>query len=523
MKKLLFFLSLVLVFNCSKDDDSDDNRNTRAKVLNEIIMSTSKDTLIANTIDKAVLSYTFKDQNGTSFNFAESDSIKNLMELRVNGMTAQNKTEIISQASGMNFILNASVGNINSNTITIPSYDVQIELISSNNIVYANGKASITFERNFVTNENISIDESQLTLEYENGILYDYAFSTENQGSYNFILKSGSIESNEVTVDALQVDELNQEILIPLVFHIVPLEQTLEGDIGNPTDERIQQGVDMLNSVFSSSLYTSILEPRIVNDVTDNELAAGNISFYLADNPDFDSPGIIRYDDVPTTNNFSELTSFVETNILDTYEYINIFLFPLSGYGSGFSSNFPGTTADAQIPGLSIVDESWKPNEYIFMWPNIHPNGDLAFNLGNLLSHEVGHYLGLYHVFKGNLNNLPPNSCNNFDSDYVADTYEYDRLNHLSIPTSGESITSRLSCDGILEEGNNVMDYYFANWYPGVNTPNYSYSIMFTHQQMARMYNVLNTSPVRKQLAGLATRGANTTASQNISREEIIH
>lgn len=501
---LLKIFLLTIIFSCSDENDADSIKEVQEeeKRLESIIISSPKQYLVSNTLDKAIIDYVFRDQNGMLFNSIETDSLKNLVQLNINGTLANNIGEVISLSTPTEFNLSANIGNINSNSLIIPSYNVKIELSVNENYLYANGKAKITFDKTFESEQNIIIEENQLTLEYENNILNGYEFITEVPGEYVFKLKNGSIESNEITINALQVENLFEDIKIPLVFHVVPLEGREIGEIGNPTDERIQRGVDMLNSLFSSSLYNQISNPTVINDVSDNQLAAGNISFYLPDNPEFDSPGIIRYaNDTPTTSNINDLQTFVQNNSLDTYDYINIFLYPLQGFD--FASHYPGTTPEAQIQGLPIVTNDYKPMEYIKLWPNIHYQGAIEFQLGNLLAHEIGHYLGLYHVFKGNENNLPVNSCNQTDSDYVSDTYEYDRREHLENPTTGESKTMRIMCNGQIEEANNVMDYYFANWYPSITSANGGYKSMFTHKQMERMYNVLRTSPVRMQLSGL--------------------
>ncbi len=526
MKRFLaFFLILVFVVSCDEGEEETPNviQDPEPRKLARIEIDTDRDFIIANTLDQAKIEYKFFDQTNLIFFDADADSIKNLVKLTVNNAENPNPETVVSEEIPGDLKIRASVGTIESDELTIPAKSVRIKIAASHAFLYANGKANISIEPDFISEDGLIIEPSQLTLLNENGIEADYQFSTTQEGTYTFKLVSGSIESEEISIEAVRVADLSEEIRIPIVFHVVPLTGREIGEIGNPTNERIEAGVEMLNALFASDLYDYSIEspnfsigsadqttesPKVINDVNSNILAAGNISFYLADEPNFDTPGIIRYgNDIPKADDLSEFFKFVDDHILDTHKYLNIFLYPVSfGGATGIASHYPGTTADVGIPGLPIVNVDWKPKEFIWLWPNIAVNDGGEFGLGVLLSHEIAHYFGLFHVFAGDdFNGLPDNPCIGSDPDFVTDTYRYDRGRHISSPQPTESMRFRVMCNGQLEKSNNVMDYFFASWYPNFFSQEFYYETMFTHGQMERMYRVLKTSPGRKQLAGFAS------------------
>ena len=116
----------------------------------------------------------------------------------------------------------------------------------------------------------------------------------------------------------------------------------------------------------------------------------------------------------------------------------------------------------------------------------------LMYDANITLAHELGHYLGLLHVFaepaEGNTDPCP-------DTDYCTDTPTYNRTAYLADLTayinsakdgsvSLRRLTERTDAAGNSFSATNLMDYSFT------------YGFQFTAQQKARMRRVLYNSPL---------------------------
>lgn len=104
------------------------------------------------------------------------------------------------------------------------------------------------------------------------------------------------------------------------------------------------------------------------------------------------------------------------------------------------------------------------------------------------LAHELGHYLGLHHVFAETTNG----TCE--DTDYCKDTKSYNKQEYDSYcdyiyeneeaKYTFENLVKRTGCDGIEFISYNIMDYAI------------SYSNQFTQNQRERIRHVLSYSPL---------------------------
>lgn len=218
-----------------------------------------------------------------------------------------------------------------------------------------------------------------------------------------------------------QYDPVNGLIRIPVVVHII---QNTSGT-GNISDSLVHSQIAVLNEDFQAIAGT--------NGAPGND---AQIEFFLATEDPSGNPttGITR-----STNNtwFNDGGSYWNTLAWDTNHYLNIYTNTASG-ALGYVPDLPqggivGSTADRVV----VLYSTFGRNAPF-----------VPFHLGRTTTHEVGHYLGLYHTFQGGC--ASTSSCST-NGDRICDT------NPESSPTFG-CPGSRSSC-GLPAPFHNYMDY----------------------------------------------------------------
>lgn len=208
---------------------------------------------------------------------------------------------------------------------------------------------------------------------------------------------------------------------IPVVVHVI---RRTDGT-GELSDDRVRSQIDILNEDFRAIAGT-LGEPG--NDT--------GVEFYLATEDPAGNPttGITR-----STNNtwYDDRGRYWDTLAWDTSRYLNIYTNNASGY-LGYVPDLPqggivGTADDRVV----ILHESFGRGAPL-----------RPFDLGRTATHEVGHYLGLYHTFDGGCGSA--SACQT-SGDLICDT------NGQSSPTWG-CPTSATSC-GRPAPFDNYMDY----------------------------------------------------------------
>jgi hypothetical protein len=150
-------------------------------------------------------------------------------------------------------------------------------------------------------------------------------------------------------------------------------------------------------------------------------------------------------------------------NAWNADKYLNVWIGNLSAGTLGYAQ-FPGTPAE--IDGVVLYYRT------IGRFPD-NPNADYAYNQGRTATHEIGHYLGLEHIWGAN-----SSGCD--DSDDIADTPPQEDAN-------GGCPRGRItSCDNSASGGDmyqNYMDY-----------TNDACMHLFTRDQASYMYDLVRTA-----------------------------
>jgi hypothetical protein len=159
---------------------------------------------------------------------------------------------------------------------------------------------------------------------------------------------------------------------------------------------------------------------------------------------------------------------------------------------------FPGLLGYAQFPGGLVETDG-----VVISYQAFGDMGTIAApsTLGRTTVHEVGHWMGLYHIWGDD------QDCTGSDS--IFDTPNAEAA------SSSDCQSSRNSCSN--------EDPYWGSFDPNDMVQNYmdyshdSCMNMFTNGQKARMHSFLNTDPVRMALFN-STAGCNTITSAAVPK-----
>lgn len=244
--------------------------------------------------------------------------------------------------------------------------------------------------------------------------------------------------------------------VIPVVFHIMHL-----GGPENVSDAQIIDAVRILNRDFAK------LNPDTTEIIPEfkNLADSAGIRFVLATRDPMGNctNGIIHHYSTDTDWDDTSPTLYAQT--WDPTMYMNVYIvrsitlsggFPAAGY-----TYYPGTWA----PG--------DPWDAIVVLNNY--TGSIGTSipfLSRVLTHEVGHWLDLAHVF----GYFQTAGINCMDDDYVMDTPT--TIGHLSCPNPAIPSQYQTCTPGVSENFQNYMDYSYC-------------CRMFTTGQCQRMQNAL--------------------------------
>lgn len=273
---------------------------------------------------------------------------------------------------------------------------------------------------------------------------------------------------------------------IPIVFHIVLTNPNLV------TDAQIQAQLDTLNKDYAGLNGDSVKIPAAFKSL----YAKGNIQFKMATRTpdDVATTGITRTvagkSSYAYTDNSVKYTALGGKDNWDPTRYVNVWLTNISGGILGYAT-FPGSSVAAE-QGIVVLYSSL-------------PGGTATrYNKGRTLSHEMGHYFFLYHIWGDD-----GGACSG--SDDVGDTpNQADQT--AGCPTGIQLDNCSSASPGFMYE--NFMDY-----------TDDACMVMFTKQQATRMETALLTNraallnsngadPIVTVPVNAALRSINTPASR---------
>jgi hypothetical protein len=283
----------------------------------------------------------------------------------------------------------------------------------------------------------------------------------ETQPEYRERRKKAEEQTRE-SIDSGQALRVTAKLItLPVVVHVV--HQTPEQDI---SDAQIKSQIDVLNRDYRAK-NTDI---RKVPPVWKSLVLDANIQFALATKDPAGKPtsGITRTATTVDAFGADDAVKAKKTGGVDAWpadRYLNMWVCQLSGGLLGYAQ-FPG--GPAKTDGAVILYSAFGTRR-----------GAVApFNKGRTATHEIGHFLGLRHIWGDK------NDCTG--DDFVVDTPPARQAN------TGKPTFPHVTCN------NGPSGDMFMNYMDYVDD---DAMFMFTTGQVARM-NATLAGP-RKKLAGL--------------------
>lgn len=279
----------------------------------------------------------------------------------------------------------------------------------------------------------------------------------------------------------------NDTLFIPVVFHVIFHDEESNLDFDIPLEEsRFQQQLDSLNKDFARQNADTINTPDHFLEV----VGKTNIQFVFAKQDPQGRPttGIVRVQ-TPTqqfTLSERDRTRISNTSNWPSDQYLNIWVADFDvtslGYAQFPISNAPGLEFEHRFSSNPKTDGVFMNYRYI---GNNYVE-DTDFNsVGRTLTHEIGHWLGLFHNFEG--------GCS-ITGDFIDDT-----------PSQSSPHTNQCPADSSTDNSCAEEPAMFQNFM------DYTQDVcmnLFTAMQVDRIDYVLSNTPRRKNI--LSSSGLNS-------------
>jgi hypothetical protein len=299
--------------------------------------------------------------------------------------------------------------------------------------------------------------------------------------------------------DAQRAGEANQTqstYTIPVVVHVIHNGEPIGTGL-NISDAQIQSQIEVLNKDYKR------LNIDAVNTPSEFLPVAGSIDieFVLAKQDPIGAPtnGIVRVQGTQTSWTVNDNTVFKALSYWPAENYLNIWVIKFADSNIGYAqfpvSGLPGleeSSNDRLTDGVVVSYTAFGSIEY-----GNFPL-DAKYNRGRTATHEIGHFLGLRHIWGDD-----GSACT--ESDYVEDTPNQGGSYLNQCPT-----TTRSSCSSN-DMYMNYMDY-----------TNDACMNLFTVGQIGRFNVVLQNSPRRASLLSSPGATAPVPAPNDAAISKII-
>ncbi len=316
---------------------------------------------------------------------------------------------------------------------------------------------------------------------------------------------------------------------LPIIFHVLYKDQNAVDQNGKKSQyvsyRRLQEILNNVNDLYAGKLYNFGKEK---DNLSENLHIQFEMALYDESGKKLSTPGVeyIKYkDDYPIDyNNFMTQKKGTKKIIWDPNEYINVMVYNFkqndasSGTVLGISNMPYKVNGYPQIEGLeeaknANINKNSLSFEYCLSINSLYINNEstrytdgkhgqegYTYNSADVnvtLAHELGHFLGLCHVFaekKTDEGTEPADNCD--DTDYCSDTKSYNKpaydkwlKNYVEQHDKDKSLDikeliKRTNDKGEEWDSDNFMDYSI------------SLSYRFTPEQKNRIRQVLYYSPL---------------------------